>query len=415
MNSTAAADVPLGMMDGAYFTSRKDLLDFFNSLLSMNLTKIEQTATGAVACQLMDYMYPGSIPMKRVNWAAKSDFQYIENYKLLQIAFTKTRVQKHVDVDKLIRAKYQDNLEFCQWLKAFFEHATSAVRDDYDAIARRSIGKGGKNLDDIFKPRGRGSMSMSKMKKGNGNGNGNNSARSGSMSGSSRSVVSSNRSVTSTSRRPNSSSASYSSVRSSVGVLKENNSRSRANPSRNTINAGHHHVRKPSMSVSASTLAAATSKLEQEKEELTKKNATLRRNNAEIEVTLENIESERDFYFDKLRGIEVMMQVHEEENEKNNDNDNDNKDGSRRSDPEALIKRIFKVLYAKLDDNLVVTDDGELLEGIGSDEDLLNETGMSAGSDNIGKAAEDCQYESLVSAEDMMVVDDLNTSAMSEF
>ena len=58
----------------------------------------------------------------------------------------------------------------------------------------------------------------------------------------------------------------------------------------------------------------------------------------------------------------------------------------------------------------------QLLEGIGSDEDLLNETGMSAGSDNIGIAAEDCQYESLVSAEDnMMVVDDLDTSAMSEF
>ena len=29
------------------------------------------------------------------------------NYKLLQIAFTKNRVQRHVDVDKLIRAKYQ--------------------------------------------------------------------------------------------------------------------------------------------------------------------------------------------------------------------------------------------------------------------------------------------------------------------
>lgn len=53
------------------------------SFLSINLSKIEDTASGAVACQLMDYMFPGSIPMKRVNWEAKSDFQSIENDKIL--------------------------------------------------------------------------------------------------------------------------------------------------------------------------------------------------------------------------------------------------------------------------------------------------------------------------------------------
>ena len=101
-------------MDAAYFTGRRELLDFFNELLQLNLTKIEQTASGAVACQLCDYIFPGSVPMNRVNWEAKSDYEYIQNYKLLQVAFTKNRVQRHIDVDKLIRAKYQDNLEFCQ-------------------------------------------------------------------------------------------------------------------------------------------------------------------------------------------------------------------------------------------------------------------------------------------------------------
>jgi microtubule-associated protein, RP/EB family len=46
----------------------------------------------------------------RVNWEAKSDYEFVQNYKLLQVAFTKHGVQRHVDVDKLIRAKYQDNL-----------------------------------------------------------------------------------------------------------------------------------------------------------------------------------------------------------------------------------------------------------------------------------------------------------------
>ena len=72
------------MMDGAYFTSRRDIIDFFNDLLQMSLTKIEQTATGAVACQLMEYIFPKSIPMSRVNWEAKMSHEFVGNYKLLQ-------------------------------------------------------------------------------------------------------------------------------------------------------------------------------------------------------------------------------------------------------------------------------------------------------------------------------------------
>ena len=41
----------LGMMDGAYFTSRTELLDFFNNLFDLNLTKIEQTASGKLCCR----------------------------------------------------------------------------------------------------------------------------------------------------------------------------------------------------------------------------------------------------------------------------------------------------------------------------------------------------------------------------
>ena len=323
------------MMDGAYFTGRKEIIDFINSLLQMNISKIEQTATGAVACQLMDYIFPGSIPMKRVNWEAKSDFQFIENYKILQAAFTKQRVQKRVDVDRLIRAKYQDNLEFCQWLKAFFEHACSDTREDYDPVSRRMLGKGGKKLDEIFLPRG--------MK---------------------HRPPSSSSSVTSNRSRPvkavPSSGASVSSVRSASSKTTTGGSR------RSTVTAPLRDMNSRLSAKQSISAAAAkkVDKLESQNEELASKNSQLRRKCAETELILENIEKERDFYFDKLRGIEVFLQVHEETDE---------------SDPEALIQRVFKVLYAKIEDNITVTDDGELLEDMAEgQEDLLNVSMLSA-------------------------------------
>ncbi len=272
------------MMDGAYFTSRKEILDFFNNHLSMNLTKIEETATGAVACQLMDYMFPGSIPMKKVNWEAKSEFQYIENYKLLQVAFTKNRVQKDINVDRLIRAKYQDNLEFCQWLKAFFEHAAPASREDYDPVGRRQLGKGGKNLSNIFLPRG--------MKSSNGGVRASMSSRS-SVSGPPRnrdSVSSTSRSTRPLSSRPSSSvSIRANSARSASRDRKnDDDSTTRRNSSSSIRQSILPKPNKTADSISVDS-------------ELLKKNAELKRRNAELELTLDNVENERDFYFDKVR------------------------------------------------------------------------------------------------------------------
>lgn len=85
-----------GMMDAAYFIGRRELLDFFNTLLELNLTKIEETASGAVACQMTEMIFPGSIPMSRVNWEARSDYEFVQNYKLLQNAFNKHHVQRYV-------------------------------------------------------------------------------------------------------------------------------------------------------------------------------------------------------------------------------------------------------------------------------------------------------------------------------
>ena len=52
-----------------------------------------------------------------------------------KIILTKNGIKKHIDVDKLVKAKYQDNLEFCQWIKRYFDLNYSG--EPYNAVERR--------------------------------------------------------------------------------------------------------------------------------------------------------------------------------------------------------------------------------------------------------------------------------------
>ncbi len=126
----------------AYFVSRNDILQWIHTVFQLNYDKIEQAGTGAFACQVLDYIYPNTIPMSRVSFNAKLDYEFVDNYKILQTAFKKCRIEKYIPVDKLVRCKYQDNLEFLQWLHNFWNmNANTAL--EYDPVARRDICKGG--------------------------------------------------------------------------------------------------------------------------------------------------------------------------------------------------------------------------------------------------------------------------------
>ena len=71
---------------------------------------------------------------------SRYDYDYIKNYKVLQNAFGKLKVSKVVPVDKLVRGKYQDNLEFMQWFKSFYD-LNGGAAEDYDPVEARSRSK----------------------------------------------------------------------------------------------------------------------------------------------------------------------------------------------------------------------------------------------------------------------------------
>jgi len=75
------------MMSSAYFVGRRAILEWLNTTFDMSLKKIEDLANGAVALQIMDALFPGSVPMSKVRWNARAAPEMMSNYKLLQQAF----------------------------------------------------------------------------------------------------------------------------------------------------------------------------------------------------------------------------------------------------------------------------------------------------------------------------------------
>ncbi|MBA0794432.1 hypothetical protein Gohar_018761 [Gossypium harknessii] len=159
----------------------------------------------------------------------------IQNYKVLQEVFNKLKIDKHIEVNRLVKGRPLDNLEFLQWLKRYCDSVNGGImNENYDPVERRL--KGGKE-------------------------------------------------------------------RNSKGSLKSSKSL-QANNHHNLASGDAAGINKNTVSKQGKTgVAAASSEVRALSKEIT-----------DLKLSVDLLEKERDFYFAKLRDIEILCQSTKVEN-----------------------------------------------------------------------------------------------------
>lgn len=275
-----------GIMNPSFFVGKAELLRWVNDFFQLNYTKVEQACTGALHCQILDAIFPGKVALHKVNFNATQEYQYVNNYKVLQSVFNKQKITKHVDVQKLIRGKYQDNLEFLQWMKHFFETRYSG--QDYDAAARRQ-------------------GAMKRYSKGR---------------------------------------------KHASTTLKTTNARTRRAPQadnkENTAPRNPAAARRgPRTSRTGAATGRRAQKSSQPRRSQPPRSSASSAELAELNQTIENLAKERNFYFNKLREVEIMCrQLQEAESDGEN---------APSEDTMKLCSEVLDILYKEEDDFVAPT------------------------------------------------------------
>ena len=252
---------------------------------------------------------------------------------------------KKVPVQLLIRGKYQDNLEFMQWFKRFFELNYNG--DAYDALPRRRRGKGGAKFIGKGAPKKK-VTSREKRDKFNNAAGPTRSRTSRTTAGSSSPDAGSKRSEEKENQRT---------------TTNHRASRTAKGPSSRTRGG------RPGVAATAGGAAssAEVNGLRGQVRSLTGDKEALQKCKAEQQLTIDGLEKERDFYFGKLRDIEILLQSVEEDH------------GAFSAEPEGaeatlkdLVERGLKILYAtECEDFVAVQDLAEEEEEVAVEEEQV--------------------------------------------
>lgn len=196
-----------------------------------------------------------------------SDYDARNNMKILQAAFNKHNISKQIEVERLIKCRLQDNLELLQWFKRHWME-NKDVNTDYDASALRRSGPTASNAPTSGVSSRRSTLGGSVLPKTPG--------RRVSSSSSGTSVGAANGTISVQKRRV---------VLGGPGI---------GGPGIGGAGPGARNI---TPTETARQLAEMARELENASDEL-----------GEAKILIDSLETERNFYFNKLREIEILSQ-----------------------------------------------------------------------------------------------------------
>ena len=79
--------------------------------------------------------------MAKVQWSVTLDYEFLPNYKLLQRALASLGITKLIAVDRLMKGRYQDHLDFSQFLYSLWLKSQDSSRPRYEAEKRRALAR----------------------------------------------------------------------------------------------------------------------------------------------------------------------------------------------------------------------------------------------------------------------------------
>lgn len=192
-----------------------------------------------------------------------SDYDARNNMKILQAAFNKHNISKQIEVERLIKCRLQDNLELLQWFKRHWME-NKDVNTDYDASAVRRSGPIASNTPTSGVSSRRSTLGSSVLPK------------------------------TPGSRRVSSSSSGTSVGAGNSGTISVQKRRVALGGAIGGTGPGSRNI---TPTETARQLAEMARELENASDEL-----------GEAKILIDSLETERNFYFNKLREIEILSQ-----------------------------------------------------------------------------------------------------------
>ena len=122
---------------GEVAIGRLELVSWLNHVVQADYTSVTDCADGVAFCQLLDAVYPGRVPLHRLNFDARFVEDRERNLRVVRDTLTRLEMEVDVDVEGIAKGKFQACNEFLRWTFALVNRNCPAVANTYNAFERR--------------------------------------------------------------------------------------------------------------------------------------------------------------------------------------------------------------------------------------------------------------------------------------